>query len=575
MISIERYTDTLYGISSRQYSAALHREAKATPGLRWAPEHHAWVGYPDGVAACAKRLEAAGIILHGEAPEPPSIEPNGKWPKDMRDYQKIGAQFLVEHAATGALLADQMGLGKSQQALRAIGAIGRSALVVCPSFVRHVWLREAAKWLPKWPVTELYGTKPSEEELEELRHNTPTIFTIHYDIVHAWVAPILNFARPDIIVFDEAHALMSDRSRRSQACRELARKTPMRVGLSGTPLTSRPRDLWNVVDTLSENRFGKPFSFYLAFCDAHKVTVTTRQGDKVVWDTKGASNLDELNERLSYFMLRRTKTDVQLELPASTRQIIELEVPRSVRAPVGAALKSDRALRDALALAADGKIPKAIDLIVNHIETGSKVVCFSHRKHVAEVIASSLKPQGIDAKVITGDVPIKRRVEIIDEQPAVLAATMDALREGVDLSYADVAVFVELDYVPSKLAQCEARVVRFGQKRNTVLQYIVALSTADEIIREVLIDKLDMFEQSIGKLDDGLKSNLAGQTESGADTLRKLYEKLKTQEKDTARSTGQEVRPVDARAPSRTQPTRSTALARKVSLRSGKDRAPD
>lgn len=541
MISIERYSDTLYGISSRRYSAALHREAKATPGMRWSEEHHAWVGWPDAVAACAKRLEEAGIILHGETPEPKA---NGSQVSNsdrfalkrslltgLRDYQKVGVQFLIEHAATGALLADDLGLGKTRQALHTIAAFDRSAVIVCPSFVRMVWQREAAKWLPKWPVTELSGTKPKDTDIEELRVNAPTIFVVHYDIVYAWVPHLLAALAPDfVVVFDEAHFLQSEKSRRSQACRELARGAARRISLSGTPMTSRPRDLWNVVDTLSENRFGKPFSFFLAHCDAKKVTVTTRQGDKVVWDTTGASNLDELHARLEYFMLRRTKSDVQLELPPRTRQIIEVEVPRETRAPVGAALKSDRALREALALAADGKIPKALELIVNHVETGSKVVVFSHRKAVAEVIAASLKAQGIASRVITGDVALKQRAAIIDEQPTVLCCTLDSTSVGIDLSYADVGIFVELDYVPSKLAQGEGRLHRFGQKRNVLIQYVIALSTADEVIASVVVDKLDTFEHAIGKTDDGLRQSLGGEPMDSAAQLKKLYEKLKTTE---------------------------------------------
>lgn len=531
MICIERFEGNLWGLVSQRYSPALHREAKATPGLRWLAEHKAWAGWPDAVAACVKRLEEAGINIEGELPPKdfmPSFDKEKRAvAKNARKYQIAGVRFLIENAATGALLADDMGLGKTSQALWTISALGRSALIVCPSFVRNVWVREAVKWLPKWPVTQLNGTKPKEEDLEELRVNAPTLFLVHYDIVHAWVEPIVNIARPSIAVFDECHFLMSDKSRRSLACRAIARAVSYRIGLSGTPMTSRPRDLWNVVDTLSEGRFGRPFAYFIAHCNAHKETITTRGGDKVVWNLLGSSRLEELKTRLDYFMLRRTKSDVQLELPQRTRQIIEVEVERSCRAPIGAALKSDRLLREALALAADGKLPKAIELIANHVESGSKVVLFSHRKAVAEMIAAGLKTNGINARVITGDVPQKRRVEIVDEQPDVLCATMDSTQVGIDLSWANVAVFVELDWRPSTLAQCESRLHRYGQKRPVFIQYVIGLSTVDEVCRDVVIEKMDAFVQGIGKLDDGLREDLKGEPLDDVAQLRKLYEKLR------------------------------------------------
>jgi SWI/SNF-related matrix-associated actin-dependent regulator of chromatin subfamily A-like protein 1 len=531
MIRIVQIDDWIYGLESRKYSPALHREAKATPGLKWRAEYKAWCGWPDAVAACVQRLEEKSIIVEGELPPraASSSDTRTTVPKAARKYQMEGVRFLIENATTGALLADDMGLGKSSQALWTIGALERSALIVCPSFVRHVWVREAAKWLPKWPLTHLYGTKPKPDDEEELRVNAPTIFLIHYDIVHAWVEPVINIARPEIVVFDEIHALMSDKSRRSIACRTIARATLHRIGLSGTPMTSRPRDLWNVVDTLSEGRFGRPFDFFLAHANAHKTTITTRQGDRIVWDMTGASRLEELKTRLDYFMLRRTKSDVELELPQRTRQVVEVEIKRECRTPIGSALKSDRLLREALALAADGKLPKAVEMIINHVESGSKVVVFTHRKAIAELMATSLKANNIVAKVITGDVPQKRRVEIVDEQPTVLCATMDSTQVGIDLTFADIAVFVELDWVPSKLAQCEARLHRYGQKRNVLIQYVIALSTADEVIADAVVAKLDMFAKGIGKLDDGMRETLGGGAEiSSVDQLKRLYEKLKS-----------------------------------------------
>jgi SWI/SNF-related matrix-associated actin-dependent regulator of chromatin subfamily A-like protein 1 len=523
----------LWALKSTAYSKALHMSAKEVPGMTW--NGKAWVGWPDAVAICTQKVEERGVAVEGELPALLKFSSREikahKWPAGIRDYQKAGVLFLLGQAADGALLADDMGLGKTRQAITAIELIDKPAIVVCPSFVREVWKREIAKWLPAAPIVELTGTK-ADSLKGTTRDNAPAIYLVHYDVLHAWTDKLLDMFRSTVgsdfvLVVDEIHFCQSEKARRSQAVKLLARASGFRIGLSGTPMTNRPRDLWNVVDTLSEGRFGRPFSFFIRHADAHKEEVAK---NKVVWITKGASNLEELAERMQYFMLRRTKSDVELELPARTRQIIEVEVPRKFHQKPDDALKNEKALRAALALAADGKLPKAAELVVNHVESESKVVVFCWRKAVAEALAVALMAEGIDTKVITGDVDVKKRQAIIDEKPTVLCCTMASTQVGIDFSYADIAVFVELDWVPSTLAQCEARLHRFGQKKNVLIQYVIAQSTADEIIAETVVDKIANFEAGIGKTDDGLRQDLEGQKLSTVEQLASLYKKLKVQQ---------------------------------------------
>jgi hypothetical protein len=332
------------------------------------------------------------------------------------------------------------------------------------------------------------------------------------------------------VVVHNCHYLQSDRSRRSGACRDLASACTYRIGLSGTPMTSRPRDLWNPVETLSPGRFGKPFSFYLAHADAKQETISMRSGPKTVWKTDGASRLDELRERLSWFMIRRTKSEVELELPPCTRQIIELEVERKFRKlPSGSfgEKSKDKVMREALGFAADGKLNQVLEMVQSHLDQGHKVVVGCHRVNIAQALAASFAAEGIDAKWIAGPMPMHKREEIIDAEPDVLCCTMDSTKAGIDLTYANVGLIVELDWTPATLLQWEARFNRFGQKKNVLIQYLIALGTADELIRNAVIDKLSTFEAVVGKTDDKLHSDLAGQQKTADELLSNLATKLR------------------------------------------------
>ena len=58
-------------------------------------------------------------------------------------YQKLGAEYL--RSRKRAILADQMGLGKTVSALAAIDA-KKGVLVIAPSVVRDNWLKETLRW---------------------------------------------------------------------------------------------------------------------------------------------------------------------------------------------------------------------------------------------------------------------------------------------------------------------------------------------------------------------------------------------------------------------------------------------
>lgn len=60
-------------------------------------------------------------------------------------------------------------------------------------------------------------------------------------------------------------------------------------------------------------------------------------GHRRQWDCRGASNLDELHQRLSRIMIRRLKAEVLTQLPPKIRQRIPFDLPKEA-AKVGHAV---------------------------------------------------------------------------------------------------------------------------------------------------------------------------------------------------------------------------------------------
>lgn len=515
----------LWAVGADYFSPKLKKAGTTVPGIKWSSKLRAQVGYLDAVEQLVARLREYGLRTD-DVPEN-----DRAWKHNLlvsydgaREYQKEGIDFLISQAGSGALLADDMGVGKSFQAAKAARALHRKTIIVCPAHVRGVWEREPsdgdkggelAKWWPKAKVFKPYGVKPSEVPADA------DVVVIHYDIIHAWVDELLKWGWNGFtIIFDEAHVLLNPTSRRSKACRTLAEGARGRMALTGTPPTDRVRDLYGIVETISPGRFGDFYPFGIRYCGGQKIDVPGPGGTmKTVWSFDGKSNLKELRTRLGWFCLRRTKREVLKELPALQRQIVDVDVPATNRIGMNARLVGDkRRMRMALDSAADGKLKSVLELIRGHLEEGQRVVVGTYRRAVCEKIADLMSKHAPTA-FIHGGIPITRRQRIIDglkknEGACCLVANIDCTSTGIDLTFANVGVIAELVWEPRDLVQWEARMHRFGQDESVLVQYVIARGTGDELILRAVINKLDNFLDLIETdKGDGLKESLSKKDE--------------------------------------------------------------
>lgn len=539
-------------LSHDSYSPALVASARAIPGVNKVSST-VITGSADAIDASIKYLiterglrESAFEGRDILPPNPETLISRHQWPSTwppvndrLRAYQREAIWFLRQNKR--AILADDMGLGKTASAINAAISFTtqKRVLIVCPSYVRGVWYNdhdggELMKWAAEEADTteghmryaphvyKCAGVKPPPGMLDP---DCPFIIC-HYDILHAWADKLAEWG-PEIVIYDECHYLMNSETKRTKAAKQVSAHAEYVWGLSGTPMTNRPRDLWGILDTIVPGRFGDNFfPFGLRYCGGYKEAVTP---EKTVWKFDSKSNLDELRARLQHFMLRRTKTDVALELPPKTRQCIRVDVGK--HGQNGAAVmyaehpNKGNNLRGALAVAADAKLKdSAVPLIAEHVAAGAKVVVFTYRRAVAEYIANEH-----GGALLHGGISQANREKTLHhlrhlEGASVLCATIDAASTGIDLSYADVAVFVELTYEPHELLQAEARLHRFGAKNPVLIQYLIARGTTDELVAEVVLNKLDSLESAIGGFaETGMSVDMREDADS---IMADLYKRL-------------------------------------------------
>src|SRR5512135_2236163 len=94
----------------------------------------------------AGRVEEAKQNLSGSHAMDAEIEVEGLG-GTLRGFQKAGVAYVVRNRRV--LIGDEMGVGKTIQALAALKAMNTfPAVVVCPASLKINWYREAIKWLP-------------------------------------------------------------------------------------------------------------------------------------------------------------------------------------------------------------------------------------------------------------------------------------------------------------------------------------------------------------------------------------------------------------------------------------------
>lgn len=460
-------------------------------------------------------------------------------------FQQEGAAFLAERDY--GLLIDEMGIGKSPQSIVAaearlsMGVVpdprAPAVLVLCPALAKQHWQREIKRWAGHDSVI-LDTRTPDPEQL------CARYVICNYDILfggrerdsagvmHAiptqpgWGMTLAG--RFLIAIADEAHILRGRGSLKTKTAKMTLLKVPVVWGLTGTPMPNYVRDLFALVDTISNGLWG--YSYW----EWAKAYANAFQG-QYGWDDKGESRIDELRGRLSFFTLGRTAKSVHLELPEKRRETYRIDV--QVSAPSVAegnkALSKTNAVANALRYTARAKRSAVVASAVEALQAKQKVVVFLYMREQADAVAKDIRKH-VDCNVmcVHGDLPPAGRdaqAQTFRESsaPTAFVATIDSMGVALSLVGAHLVIFGDLVPEPWKLLQAEKRCHRFDSTERVLVRYMIATGTIDDGIAESVIDKIPIIEQALGQNDDAseLPKMLGGK--STEEIVDSLFAKLK------------------------------------------------
>ncbi len=429
----------------------------------------------------------------------------GKFPEglDLYPFQKVAVAF-AEMSNGKCLIGDEMGIGKTISAIgyAALHPESRPAVVVCPSNVKFNWKKELNKWLPDENVQVITSGKDTVEMTD--------FIVINYDLMAKQQNNLIDIA-PRLVILDESHYIKNSGSKnkpvqRTLATLNVASTSPEVIALSGTAISSRPKEFFNTLNLMRPNQFPSFWDFAQRYCDPWH--------DGYGWNFDGASHTKELNERTRDLCIRRLKSEVLPELPPKTRTFLPVELDKKTRSPYdyaqdewdsridsyylngeplpkGIMLNMISDLRHICGLI---KVDYAVEWIKQyHNQTGKPIVIFTHHRDVLKRLADKLKRVG-NVQTISGDTASKARQEIVDDFQAghigVLICNTVAAKEGITLTAADTVVFLEREWTPADEEQAEDRIYRIGQEsQNVHAVYLSCVGTIDEHFDRVVEEK--------------------------------------------------------------------------------------
>jgi SWI/SNF-related matrix-associated actin-dependent regulator 1 of chromatin subfamily A len=257
------------------------------------------------------------------------------------------------------------------------------------------------------------------------------------------------------------------------------------------------------------------------------------------WDFSGATNTEELHEKLvNTIMIRRKKSEVLKDLPEKLRAFVPMELNNRdtyrnaevdfinfVRQYKGQAAANRASNAQALAeieglkqLAVKGKMNQAIDWIENFLEVDGKLVVFAIHKFVIDMLMERF---GNVAVKIDGSVSGVNRDQAVqrfqtDDATRLFVGNIRAAGVGLTLTAANNVVFLELPWTPGELTQAEDRCHRIGQQGNVTINFLLAENTIEEKIARLIDNKQRVLDSVLdGKEteEESLLSELINQYE--------------------------------------------------------------
>ena len=451
-------------------------------------------------------------------------------------FQSEGVKFVLKRNGR-AMIGDEMGLGKSIQALACCKVFSNDwpCVIFCPSSLKDTWKHEIEKWLGGGcdeeecavKVRKIESAKESKDILNEMRKNGIGINSSERPKIDFLVVPysicnqiqrdlfelVFNVLKANVVVCDESHFLKDRKAKRTMAVVPFLKRAKRAMCLTGTPALAKPIELYSQMLSLRPDIFPKLSEYGQRYCSGGRFGAFS-----------GSSESQELFAVVSSsVMIRRKKKDVLTQLPPKQREQIFLEIPKAERnskiqpivtamneLPETETLERKMLMNKYYLHTAEAKVKmvqKYLENLLESVEEEKKILFFAHHKCLLHAAVETMEKTKTKFIHIDGETPSGLRQGLVDSfqrdanSPKVAILSIKAAGVGLTLTRASLVVFSEYSWTPAEILQAEDRAHRIGQRDSVLVQFLHAKDSVDDIIWQSVQNKLE----NLGRFLDGTR----------------------------------------------------------------------
>lgn len=432
----------------------------------------------------------------------------------LEKYQALDVSKMI--SLQSCLNRNPMGLGKTVEAIATIrGLKARSVLIVAPKIVMGQWRDQIKVWWPE-RADDVFVYGATDAKKRKVVQGSIVIINYEKLLNESTLNKFRQFSW-DVLIADEAHKIKNPNSKRTKALKAVP--SVRRYALSGTPILNKPDDLWSILHFLDWRYSGISYwNFVNYFCEVEEGF----WGKEVKGLTKIPARVEVLKRLLGLISIYnplnvahgKTIETVRLEMTPSQRKLYKdmknltlEELPVNAQIANGAVM-TIRVVQatswPGLFLGPEEPGPK-FEWIAAMCEDNpdEKFVVFSRFEQSAKALGEFLKTRDIKSVQLTGKVKDvdkdANKKQFIEGDAQVLIGTIGAMGQGTDgLQYAShTAIFIDRDWSPEIMSQCEDRLNRRGQPYKVNIYILECEKSFDQYVGRVNQHKADDIREAL------------------------------------------------------------------------------
>ncbi len=408
-------------------------------------------------------------------------------------HQKDTAAFLTLRKK--AFCFNEQGTGKTAAVIWAadylmkLGLI-RRVLIICPlSIMKSAWQQDLFRFAVHRSCDIAYGARPVRKKII---NSSAEFVIINFDGLEI-VADDVKNGGFDLIVVDEASAYKNMQTNRWKTLRDVISKDTWLWMLTGTPAAQSPVDAYGLARLINPDGVPK---FFGQFRDkvmekvgqfrwlprpSAEATVFNALQPAIRFEKAQCLDLPDV----TYVERDAPLTPQQAKYYAILKQMMVMSAGGEEVTSVNAAVKINKLLQiSGGAVYSDDKeviefdVSNRLNVVQEVIEEAShKVLVFVPFTHTIELLKRHLTKSGIKSEVISGQVPVSQRNDIIQrfqsqEDTRVLIIQPQAASHGLTLTAANVIIWYAPVTSVETYLQANARINRPGQKNPMTIVHI-------------------------------------------------------------------------------------------------------